>query len=188
MCILANVLLTPFRSQNVPPPMSSSQLSVLKSRSHLDHHTRVPTHISFSSPASSDFIGILWDAGFVELYSLKTRLGPGKGKVMDPTFASLVQVGGGQGASYRQLQIYGRSSVLAVLGTLANGVDCIILATLSSLETGDVVSMKTIELPSANGRLVSNDYDEKVYWQSSSGSSYDCECLIYICNLAHPSV
>jgi len=75
-----------------------------------------------------------------------------------------------------------------VLGTLANGVDCIILATLSSLETGDVVSMKTIELPSANGRLVSNDYDEKVYWQSSSGSSYDCECLIYICNLAHPSV
>lgn len=71
----ASVLLTPFRSQNVPPPMSSFKL-VLPS-------TRMPLHASFSS--TNDTVAFLWESGFVQVWNLQTRLGPGSGKIMNPT-------------------------------------------------------------------------------------------------------
>ncbi|KAJ3809935.1 IkappaB kinase complex IKAP component [Lentinula aff. lateritia] len=81
------VLLTPFRTQNVPPPMSSMQLALLAEpldKSQFPRSAaRVPVHTCFSP--SSDVLGVLWEHGYVEVYHLRTRLGPGRGKVMQPT-------------------------------------------------------------------------------------------------------
>lgn len=69
-----SILLTPFRSQNVPPPMSSFTL-VLPS-------VRAPVHASFST--TSDTVALLWESGLVQVWHLRTRLGPGPGKIMNP--------------------------------------------------------------------------------------------------------
>lgn len=83
--ILATILLTPFRSQNVPPPLSSYQLNVSPepSASRLVPTVTTPIYITFSS--EDDTIGILWEHGYVELWSLRIRLLPGDAKIMDPS-------------------------------------------------------------------------------------------------------
>ena len=83
--ILATILLTPFRSQNVPPPLSSHQLDVSPepSISRLVPTVTTPIYIAFSP--EDDTLGILWEHGYVELWLLKIRLLPGHTKIMDPS-------------------------------------------------------------------------------------------------------
>jgi hypothetical protein len=45
--------------------------------------TRTPLHASFSS--TNDTVAFLWESGLVQVWDLQTRLGPGPGKIMNPT-------------------------------------------------------------------------------------------------------
>src|SRR5258707_14544479 len=81
---LAVILLTPFRSQNVPPPMSSHQLSIFPEQSTSCSMATVTTPIYISFSSEDDTLGVLWEHGYVELWSLKIRLAPGNTKIMDP--------------------------------------------------------------------------------------------------------
>ncbi|OBZ69677.1 Elongator complex protein 1 [Grifola frondosa] len=107
-----SLLLTPFRTQNVPPPMCAHVLSLsfpISSLKSSSTRTPVPVHASFSSVR--DMLAVLWESGVVELFDLHTRLGPGRGKAMDPAriWAGIVGVNdaeiGASSRSYRQILV-----------------------------------------------------------------------------------
>ncbi|KAK7691913.1 hypothetical protein QCA50_005318 [Cerrena zonata] len=66
----ASILLTPFRSQNVPPPMSAHQLPVTKPTTLDSHCPSIPIHISFSP--KNDTLVSLWETGYTEVWSEQT--------------------------------------------------------------------------------------------------------------------
>ncbi|KAF8885990.1 IKI3 family-domain-containing protein [Infundibulicybe gibba] len=102
-----NILLTPFRTQNVPPPMSSFQLSIKPALS-LPQSRLCSIHSSFS--AERDMAALLWESGYVELWKLETRLGPGRGKVMNPTRAWAGLFGERLSVEYRQIALWAPQS------------------------------------------------------------------------------
>ncbi|KAG6846716.1 hypothetical protein H0H93_012298, partial [Arthromyces matolae] len=132
------ILLTPFRVQNVPPPMSAAHITF--SSTH-----RAPVHASFS--ADSDTLAVLWENGYVELWNLQTRLQGGRGKAMDPTNVWTGSVDNVKNA--RQIH-WTSSSTLHILWTdyIADHV------TSLQLEDNKVKGLATTSLPSINSRLV----------------------------------
>ncbi|KIK60852.1 hypothetical protein GYMLUDRAFT_244010 [Collybiopsis luxurians FD-317 M1] len=131
----STILLTPFRTQNIPPPMSSVQLKLEAGERAGPALVRVPIHSTFLNGASSDLssfsptfaiatftsadselLALLWEHGYVELYDLHTRLGPGRGKVMDPVKVGGFDFGNGSddrqgGVGYRQVVMLASPSV-----------------------------------------------------------------------------
>ncbi|KAJ7630747.1 pol II transcription elongation factor [Roridomyces roridus] len=154
----SKVLLTPFRIQNVPPPMSSCELVVPAGA----HYTRTPIHASLSPLA--DTLALLWETGHLELWDLHTRLVPGPGKAMDPSQV-LSRSLGTDGACYRQVLV-SQSGAIHLLGSTANGHD--VVTTVCK----DDVSSQTAEMPSQNGRLVMVD-GALVVWQTSAGQLFE---------------
>ncbi|KAJ3564648.1 hypothetical protein NP233_g8162 [Leucocoprinus birnbaumii] len=76
----SSVLLTPFRTQNVPPPMSSLKLPLtLSLLKHTSFSAKTPVHASLSR--ENDALAVLWETGYLEVWEMHTRLGPGRGKV-----------------------------------------------------------------------------------------------------------
>jgi IKI3 family len=157
----ASILLTPFRTQNVPPPMSSYQLSLP------DHRT--PIHISFSR--DRDVLAVLWDSGSIELWALHTRIGPGQGKVMDP---QKVFSGAVKDAEFRQVVSWSGGEKeeikLAILGSERCGMDVIVFMKFG--DDGKVeTDRKTMKMSGRNGRLV--EYDHGVVWQARDGTLFN---------------
>ncbi|KAF9450112.1 IkappaB kinase complex, IKAP component [Macrolepiota fuliginosa MF-IS2] len=77
-----SVLLTPFRTQNVPPPMSSFRLPLSPVPSQRVKYTsKTPVHANFSR--ENDALTLVWQTGYSEVYEMHTRLGPGRAKVID---------------------------------------------------------------------------------------------------------
>ena len=121
--IVASILLTPFRMQNVPPPMSSHTLTLRPSPSAPQRTLSTPSYISFSP--SEDILAVLWETGYVELWNLCTRLEFGRGPVMTP---ELVWSGTLDGARFREIRAWtnvpgGATARIAVLGTEDGGTD-----------------------------------------------------------------
>ncbi|KAG6918878.1 hypothetical protein DXG01_010942 [Tephrocybe rancida] len=138
------ILLTPFRIQNVPPPMSSAQITLSTQRS--------PIYASFSS--TSDTTAVLWENGYAELWALHTRLQGGRGKAMDPTNVWSGTLEGVQSA--RQIQLAssdatGSSSTIRVLWT-DKGTDYVTSLELQGFVSKEAVT--TSALPSVNSRLL----------------------------------
>ena len=77
---LARLLVTPFRTQNTPPPMSSYVINL----------PSTPVNVSCST--TDDSVGVLFDNGVVQVYDLNTKIPDpksgsklrGGGKVADP--------------------------------------------------------------------------------------------------------
>ncbi|KAF7294045.1 polymerase II transcription elongation factor [Mycena kentingensis (nom. inval.)] len=156
----AKILLTPFRSQNVPPPMSSHQLALAATPAA---STRTPIHIALSP--STETLGILWESGYVEFWDLKTRISPGPGKIMDPTR----MFSGTFGARQRQIAIPPDAveGTAYLLGSGANGQDVITIVQTSGSTS------KTIPLPSQNGRLLTQTTESgSVIWQAADGGLF----------------
>lgn len=170
----ATILLTPFRTQNVPPPMSSYQLSLSSSPS-----APTPIYASFSS--LDDTLAILYESGKIESWALHTRLGPGRGKVMDPIQTWTGVVPEDNGYSYRQVIICG--SQLVVLGSGKTRNDILTLLNVRKGK-GETTS---IEMPGRNGRLLASDYRsdrDTVVWQASNGALFEGQSfgfLFFIC-------
>ncbi|KAJ7252430.1 IKI3 family-domain-containing protein [Mycena haematopus] len=155
----SKILLTPFRSQNVPPPMSSYQLvqSSVQSSSPPIHAKLAPW---------SDTLALLWESGYLEIWSLQTRLGPGPGKIMDPsrTFAGVV---GKDGLRQRQVVLSTPDSIY-LLGSSPEGHDIVTIAHLDKDATTEVA------MPSRNGRLAQSE-GATLIWQSIVGGLFEVD-------------
>ena len=161
---LDKILLTPFRLQNIPPPMSSHQLSVRSTDTNTIHAP--PVHLSFSS--AQDILGVLWESGRIELWDLHTRLESGRGKVMAPILIWSGQVE----PSKRQITVTTSVALdslarVTILGSGLYGRDMVeVVEILSDLTTKHY----TILMPSQGGRLVPSD--GFIYWEAVNGAIY----------------
>jgi elongator complex protein 1 len=167
---IASILLTSFRTQNIPPPMSSYQLSVPSEGAHINLVKRTPTHVSFSP--TEDILAVLWMSGYIELWDLHTRIEPGRGKVMAPslTWSSNIDTI----LSHRQIVVTAGSpstSERILAQVTALGSDCGGSDIVTVVELGKDLSTQTYQtkMPCRNGRLVS---DENAAWQAPDGQLF----------------
>lgn len=174
----ANILLTPFRTQNVPPPMSSYQL-LLSVFDPLYTTPRIPTYTAFS--LNMDILAVLWESGYLQVSDLRTRLGPGKGKVMDSNMlwaGPVSDVDAAIGANtrvYRQVVFWQTAEVdvsvvqLVVLGAnlTGNTNDVIFIV---AIEKSKMVNCLEVTMSGRNGTLVPSD--QGITWQSPNGEIY----------------
>ncbi|KIK18014.1 hypothetical protein PISMIDRAFT_30603 [Pisolithus microcarpus 441] len=179
-----HVLLTPFRTQNVPPPMSSYQLPVRAQHTAGDTSPsflrRTPSHISLSP--SNDILGALWGDGHIVIWSLHTHLEPGTGKVMDPVLLWTKDLGDEDGF-WRQVQVSildadvkERNLQVVVLGTTKQGFDLVSVHEVRFSHTEEqlhiVETHRTAQLPGRDGRLIPGLESLTSFWQSREGEIF----------------
>ncbi|OCH92072.1 IkappaB kinase complex IKAP component [Obba rivulosa] len=180
----ANILLTPFRSQNVPPPMASHILTFTlpsppSPAQAFIPRVPVPVHISFSP--LKDFLAVLWESGYIEVWDLQTRLEPGRGPAMAPSqvWMGLANPDGAEiGAlslNYRQIVISASATAeslvsLAVLGSATDGGEHDVVSVIVILPSGTVAQRRRVRTPELHGRLI--PAEEGIIWQSSSGEIF----------------
>lgn len=156
----ANILLTPFRTQNVPPPMSSHQLSVRLSPEQAassGYDVKNAVHVSFSE--EQDTLSALWEDGHVQLWQLNTRIGPGPGKAINPTQVWEGRVSESTEVQWRQVSLHGPSEgrwYLMALGSTPTS-DKDVLARVH-LDQGNVLKSESLPLLSRNCRMVDNTH------------------------------
>jgi elongator complex protein 1 len=156
----ANLLLTPFRSQNIPPPMSSYQLALSPefSRSLSVSNPTAPVHVTFSP--ENDDLAILWESGYFEIWTLNMRLVPGRAKILDPTkiWGGFAQTEKESDIRWRQILLRsndasGKCFIVTVLGTGPGDQSDTI--TVSTVKEGVITGTIDFPLPYRNCRLVS---------------------------------
>ncbi|CCM05755.1 uncharacterized protein FIBRA_07987 [Fibroporia radiculosa] len=180
----SNILLTPFRTQNVPPPMASHTLFLSASTdlmSQTNLRVTVPLHTSFAT--THDLLVLLWESGYAELFDLRTRLSPGRGKVMDPLtmWTGQAIVAGSEGSSptcrqvillsdrHFEAQPNGNAAVrLAILSNIGNKCDVVHIITI---EAGELAGRCAVEMPGLHGRL--SHAGSTIVWQAADGTLYD---------------
>jgi elongator complex protein 1 len=164
-----NLLLTPFRTQNVPPPMSSGQLLVSASS---EDRPKTPVHAALS--AEKDVLAVLHEDGNYQVWDLQTRLGPGKGPVVEPVLLRKSQHDENKSyASWRQVELVGRPTLgddvpwsVAMLGRRWNGGDVV---TIRGASEDREISVEP------GGRLLQSSPSGSIWWQSSTGVIQDRE-------------
>ncbi|KAG2050912.1 pol II transcription elongation factor [Suillus hirtellus] len=177
------ILLTPFRTQNVPPPMSSHQLLVNTPTDVLSGSlflSQVPPHISLSQ--SHDLLAAVWQEGHVMIWALRTRITPGGGAVMNP---NLIWSANLPRELYycRQVLVSSenddsehRTISVAILGSDGSGNDRIVNHDFehvgSSLESISATRSRTISLQQKNGRLIPHEVPGNLAWQAPDGSIF----------------
>jgi hypothetical protein len=182
--VAAQILLTPFRSQNVPPPMSSFQLSVSPASSSTSPSStaQVPVYATFCP--EDDTLGILWEQGYVELWDLRTRLLPGPGKIMDPSKLWAGNVEQGHDIRWRQLGVKlndstERAYTVTILGTRPlDSKDT--LATVN-IQGGTSTASSSIQLPYRNCRLLTGSVADT--YQGPDGEIFTCKEFYYFWTL-----
>ena len=137
--------------QNVPPPMSSHQLSLNPDPSALPatSNSQIPIYASFSD--EGDGLAILWEFGYIEYWDLRMRLSQGPGEVMDPV--KLWSGGiGEQTCSWRQLLVrsHGETLMFVLLGTYQK-VD--VISTIK-VDGHHIITKQQRELPATGCRLI----------------------------------
>ncbi|KAG9221313.1 hypothetical protein CCMSSC00406_0009424 [Pleurotus cornucopiae] len=165
----SKILLTPFRMQNVPPPMSSLQLDLVASTSL--HPIQVPVHTAFC--VTKDVLAVLWESGFVEVWNLNTRLEQGYGPVMKPS-----QVWAGKfdycSKAHQIVAQEGPDNTLRllILGVTDNGMDVLVDV---SVEGGAVNAKAPRSIGMRSGRLITSDAG--ILYQSATGEVQEGKCF-----------
>ena len=174
----AGLLLTPFRLQNVPPPMSSHQLAVSPefSRPLSEPMARTPVHVTFSP--ENDDLAILWESGYFEIWTLHMRLVPGSTKIMSPAkiLGSFTQTQNESGIRWRQISLMsvgasGELFALRVLGTAPR--DQTDTVTITNIEKGVATGTIDFQLPYRNCRFVTGSVADM--YQSPEGELFTCK-------------
>jgi len=154
--------------------MSSLELSLATSATRISPSaSRIPVSVCFT--AKSDCLGVLWEEGSFEIWNLHTRLGPGRGKVLEPqlTCSWTVDPIHAKDVHFRQIQLLdsktelGQISVI-LLGSGERGNNLLVFATFD----GEKISGTTShEMRSSNGRLLGSDFEsgDRVVWQGPEG-------------------
>ncbi|THV06651.1 pol II transcription elongation factor [Dendrothele bispora CBS 962.96] len=177
----AKLLLTPFRTQNVPPPMSSLELSLASSVTRLlPSASRIPVSTCFT--VKSDSLGILWEEGSLEIWSLHTRLGAGRGKVLDPQViysGNITDPEHAREVTFRQMQLLDKSergNISAVLlGSGSQGKDVLVISTFDGEK---IVETTSLDMQSLNGRLLGSDSENDntvIAWQGPKGDIFEVD-------------
>ncbi len=150
--------------------MSSHQLSLDPDLSVISSAcvSRTPVHANFSSEA--DLLAILWETGYIEYWDLKTRLGPGPGKVIDPVkiWSGVI---GGDVRSWRQILVRSleEHSVIYAIGA-SRDVDIIAAV---KVDKDGAVDVQQRELPvMQSSRLIS--VHPAIAVQDSKGEIHEC--------------
>ncbi|KAH7106712.1 IKI3-domain-containing protein [Auriculariales sp. MPI-PUGE-AT-0066] len=148
--------LTPFRLQNIPPPMCSHPLDLPR--------RQPPIHVSFS--ATSDRVAALWESGVIIVWNLDTQAVLKRGQacsprvVWDSTLPST--------ARWRQAILVtsgdGVDEVIALGSSVSDGHDVLQRQELNTLNS----NASTVQLISGGGRLVDIE-TLPVAWQAASG-------------------
>ncbi|KAG0700203.1 pol II transcription elongation factor [Suillus ampliporus] len=174
------ILLTPFRTQNVPPPMSSHQLLVNTPADASSGHmflSQVPAHMSLSH--SYDLLSAVWQQGHVMMWALQTRTTLGREAVMNPILiwsASLPR----EFCQCRQVLVSSkddgderRTISVAILGSDVSGNDLIsihdfehVTLPLASISSTRITK---VSLQQKNGRLIPHELPEHLAWQAPDG-------------------
>ncbi|KAF8339341.1 pol II transcription elongation factor [Amanita rubescens] len=176
----SSILLTPLRTQNVPPPMSSHQLSLALDLSVISSAcvSRIPVYASFSSEA--DHLAILWETGYIEYWDLKTRLGPGPGKVMDPVkiWSGVI---GGDVRSWRQILVRSLEEHF-VIYAIGASQEVNIIATVKVDKDGTVDSSRLISVhpviavQDSKGEI--HEFDPQTLDRINAGGTFPEFCLL----------
>lgn len=111
----------------------------------------------------------LWESGYYEMIELRTRLGPGKGKIMDPVTGSFAPQLDWKDWISKQAVPYDSDGSFALLQSNESR-DRVVF--VSSSVRGEETS-RHVELPGLNGRLVYGI--DHVAWQSSGGDIFSGE-------------
>ena len=182
--LIDHVFLTPFRTQNVPPPMSSHQLLAYPrtttdpsaSLSPTPSLRSTPIHISLSP--SQDMLAAVWRNGHVAVWSLHTRVGPGSGKVMDPGLLWSAELEC-EGKLWKQISVSvsdQESLRVVVLGSVEKGFD---QATVHEVQLPTAGKLAVVgennwvaDFQRKNGRLFSTLERTPLCWQSYDGQIF----------------
>ncbi|TFK50763.1 pol II transcription elongation factor [Heliocybe sulcata] len=166
-----SVLLTPFRMQNVPPPMASCHLSLVNNDLPALMGQRTPVHVAFS--AEKDVLAALWSFGRVQLWDLRTRLAVGRGKIMDPVLLWEGDVRRGSDRSEaRQIAVWTEDDRvhIAMLSTEYESAEGDVVS-IADVGHGKLEGQRDIHMPDRNGWLISSP-DKVVVWQSAEGQIF----------------
>ncbi|CAE6434599.1 unnamed protein product [Rhizoctonia solani] len=149
----SSILLTPFKLQNVPPPMSSFKIDL--------NSTVTPSHLAFSADSRS--LAMVLPDGLVQVWDLVIRTGT-KGKIAEPKVTWEGSLANGRDRiddliCPRQIALSGSSVV--VLGSGPDGLHDILHIT--SLRNPELI---TLQVPRF-GRLIGDSY-----YQDSAGQIY----------------
>lgn len=129
--------------------------------------SRTPVYAGFSS--TSDTLAVLWESGYVELWSLQTRLQGGRGKAMDPSRTWFGQVCN----DARQIKLSSfdakNTSSLVVLSS-SRELDSITFLNLTDAES--VAHPAEIALPQRNCRLIGGE--GHFACQAPNGTIHQC--------------
>ncbi|KAG8220454.1 IKI3 family-domain-containing protein [Butyriboletus roseoflavus] len=176
------VLLTAFRTQNVPPPMSSYQLKTSLSISSADPPlARTPVHISLSP--SNDLLASVWQSGHVSVWSLNTRIGPGKEKAMDPMLVWTAGLHDGE-MFWRQVSVSdltggGKRTVRVTLLGSERGSDHVAVHEIPIADASDDKPERDecflVKMPGANGRLIASYVHLLPVWQDTNGEIFEVD-------------
>ncbi|KAL5512586.1 hypothetical protein ACEPAG_3239 [Sanghuangporus baumii] len=155
-----SLLITPFRTQNVPPPMASYTLEL--------YEARTPICVAFSP--TGDHLAVLQHSGVVTLWNLRTRIELSRGRAVDPVQLCKVELQL-DGCQPRQILLHEKSSAsetFRISCLVSNGNED--TALIAIVENNVLQASKSIDLPGTDGRFA---YSETgLYWQSSEGKIF----------------
>jgi len=161
-----NALFTPFRSQNIPPPMSSFKLFLPS--------VRTPLYASFSS--RNDTVAFLWESGLVQVWNLQTRLGSGPGKIMNPVKIGEGSVSIGLARRVSVSAVVDGKVTLAILGSRESDV-----LTYAKVGNGAFDVKNKFNLSGRDGTIPDAAAD---VWQDSTGRIFQGRLVsIALCSL-----
>ncbi|KAG8738161.1 hypothetical protein FRC10_007220 [Ceratobasidium sp. 414] len=159
------ILVTPFKLQNVPPPMASFKLSLSTISSA---PSSPPVHLAFSP--DSRLLGLLFPNQQIQVWDLGLRTGP-KGKIADPRIIwsapAIVQPSTQEGGPslIRPRQIALSDSAVLVLGSNQNDQQKDAVQITPIKASPDATSY-TLSVPNS-GRLIGH-----AYYQGPHGQIY----------------
>jgi len=148
--------------------MSSDRFQLIPTLpQHVKYAAKTPVHASFSR--DNDALAVLWQTGYLEVWEMHTRLGPGRGKVFEQIKAwSGFMIEEDTVAQWRQVALKSLSTmwIVTVLGSRSQQD---IIGTIR-LERGAALK-QTLELEKRNLKILD---DGGEYIQEPEGGIYQC--------------
>lgn len=135
---------------------------------HVGEFAGTPVHVAFSP--SRDQIAVLFQDRKIKIWDLRTRLGPGRGNVLDPIERCVIDLKDElKSSDFRQICFWEKneSSERIRLACLASVGSLDFLVEVEAIENSEP-EIEAFMLPEQRGRLVESV--DGIYWQSSKGA------------------
>ncbi|KAI0253762.1 IKI3 family-domain-containing protein [Lactifluus subvellereus] len=171
----SSILLTPFRMQNVPPPMSSHRLTLRPSPSAPFRTLSTPCHLAFSP--TEDTLALLWETGYVELWNLHTRLEFGRGSIITP---DRLWSGSLPGEQFREISMWTKASgsTIARIAALCFGRSGTDVLQVFEIEAESITDETVVV--HRNGKVHEYDSDKQLALRVDFGMTCDVVRVIDI--------